>query len=144
MRSPSPEEHPNPSALFGEERDRPVEGEGDQWDGWMDVRILDYKKELEGGKESYVSFGVETKVSPRRISRGGGGTGGPVGDGGDGPELAPKGLADRTSWITDSVAVARLTTLVRWAKLRWRTRGWTSLCDVVNLGRIELTSDPSR
>lgn len=32
----------------------------------MDVRIVDYKKELENGKESYVSFGVETKVSLKR------------------------------------------------------------------------------
>lgn len=62
-KSPSPEEHPNPASLFGEPREAD-EGEGDKWDGWMDVRIVDYKKELENGKESYVSFGVETKVSP--------------------------------------------------------------------------------
>lgn len=26
------------------------------------MRIVDYKKELEGGKESYVSYGLRTKV----------------------------------------------------------------------------------
>lgn len=31
--------------------------------GWVGVRIVDYKKELEGGKESYVSYGLRTKVS---------------------------------------------------------------------------------
>lgn len=30
--------------------------------GWVGVRIVDYKKELEGGKESYVSYGLRTKV----------------------------------------------------------------------------------
>lgn len=45
------------------------EDEGSKWDGWLDVRIVDYKKELEGGKESHVTFGVEASVSPHSLSR---------------------------------------------------------------------------
>ena len=30
--------------------------------GWVGVRLVDYKKEVEGGKESYVSYGIRTKV----------------------------------------------------------------------------------
>ena len=86
---PGSPEHPNPAALFsggGEPSSSREEGagpstsggggEGSSWDGWMDVRIVDYKKELENGKESYVSFGVETKVSSGVLWREGEGEGG--------------------------------------------------------------------
>lgn len=36
-----------------------------KWKGWLSVRIVDYKKELENGKESYVTYGVEMKVRGR-------------------------------------------------------------------------------
>lgn len=36
-----------------------------KWNGWLSVRIVDYKKELENGKESYVTYGVEMKVRGR-------------------------------------------------------------------------------
>lgn len=38
-------------------------GEGSKWDGWVEARIEDYKKEIVDGKESHVTFGIATRVS---------------------------------------------------------------------------------
>jgi hypothetical protein len=37
--------------------------EGSHWDGWLEARIVDYKKEKVDGKDSFVTFGVAMRVS---------------------------------------------------------------------------------
>lgn len=54
------------SGVDGTSTDRSGAGAGDegsQWDGWVEARIVDYKKEIVDGKESHVTFGVHTRVS---------------------------------------------------------------------------------
>jgi hypothetical protein len=47
-------------AMEGEERGGE---EGSHWDGWLEARIVDYKKEKVDGKDSFVTFGVAMRVS---------------------------------------------------------------------------------